>query len=221
MRFTSYDIRQLCVDPLGADPLPASECDLKKVPNTFWALYGRAPADEKGRCLIEHTWDESTYAGIRRVYQRLTGCDLPEQEQDYFDLPVDPPKARTEPDYLTAGFMAMGANDEFKRQQAAGGEFILQEGYLGYIDSVLTYGLMLDRVADYIDKHSGHPGCWCYEVAEVFGAKFGEQVLLDCDSSKSAEILLREIMLECGYDPELLEAAFKEAKSMPEFRAEG
>lgn len=211
MRFTSYDIRQLCVDPLGADPLPASECDLKKVPKpTFWALYGRAPADEKGRCLIEHTWDESTYAGIRRVYQRLTGCDLPEQEQDYFDLPVDPPKVRAEPDYLTAGFMAIGAHDEFKRQETAGSDFILQEGYLGYIDDVLKHGLMLDRVADYIDKHGEHPCCWCYEVAEEFGKKFGELVLLSADSAQAAKTLLREIMINCAYDGDMLVEAFKE-----------
>ena len=214
MKFISYEIRQMCIDPSGADPLPVSELRPEKVPKpTFWSLYGRAPADSDGRCLIENVWDAPSYIEIRRTYQRLTGCDLPEKEQDYFDLPVDPPKVRTEPDYLTAGFMAMGANDEFKRQQAAGGEFILQEGYLGYIDSVLKHGLFLDKVADYIDKHGEHPYCWCYEVAEVFGARFAEQVLLDCDSSKSAETLLREIMLEGGYDPELLEAAFKEAKN--------
>ena len=214
MKFISYEIRQACIDPSGVDVVPVSEMQPEKVPKpTFWSLYGRAPADSDGRCLIENVWDAPSYIEIRRTYQRLTGCDLPEKEQDYFDLPVDPPKVRTEPDYLTAGFMAMGANDEFKRQQAAGGEFILQEGYLGYIDSVLKHGLFLDKVADYIDKHGEHPGCWCYEVAEVFGARFAEQVLLECDSSKSAETLLREIMLEGGYDPELLEAAFNEAKN--------
>lgn len=214
MKFISYEIRQMCIDPLGADPLPVSEMRPEKVPKpTFWSLYGRAPADSGGRFLIENVWDSPIYLEIRRIYQRLTGCDLPEQEQDYFDLPVDPPKVRTEPDYLTAGFMAIGAHDEFKRQQASGNSYILSEGYLGYIDDVLKHGLMLDKVADYFDKHGEHPGVFCYEVAEVFGAKFAEQVLLDCDSSKSAEILLREIMLECGYDPELLEAAFKEAKN--------
>lgn len=214
MKFISYEIRQMCIDPSGADPLPVSEMRPEKVPKpTFWSLYGRAPADSDGRCLIENVWDAPTYAGIRRVYQRLTGCDLTETPQDHFDLPVDPPKVRPEPDYLTAGFLAIGAHDEFKRQQAAGGDFILQDGYLGYIDSVVKHCLFLGKVADYIDKHGEHPGCWCYEVAEEFGAKFGEQVLLNCDSSQSAEILLREIMIECGYDPDLLEAAFKEAKN--------
>lgn len=213
MKFISYEIRQVCVDPLGVDVVPVSEMQPEKVPKpTFWSLYGRSPADSDGRCLIENVWGAPSYIEIRRTYQRLTGCDLPEKEQDYFDLPADPPKVRTESDYLTAGFMAMGANDEFKRQQAAGGSFILQEGYLGYIDSVVQHGLFLDKVADYIDKHGEHPYCWCYEVAEVFGARFAEQVLLGCDNSKSAETLLREIMLEGGYDPELLEAAFKEAK---------
>lgn len=212
MKFISYEIRQMCIDPSGADPLPVSEMRPEKVPKpTFWSLYGRAPADSGGRFLIENVWDAPAYSEIRRTYQRLTGCDLPEKEQDYFDLPVDPPKVRTEPDYLTAGFMAMGANDEFKRQQAAGGDFILSEGYVGYVDSVVKYGLFLDKVADYADKHGEHPGCWCYEVAEVFGARFAEQVLLGCDSSKSAETLLREIMLEAGYDQTLLDAAFKEA----------
>lgn len=214
MKFISYEIRQMCIDPSGADPLPVSEMRPEKVPKpTFWSLYGRAPADSDGRCLIENVWDAPSYIEIRRTYQRLTGCDLPEKEQDYFDLPVDPPKVRTEPDYLTAGFMAIGAHDEFNRQQAAGGEFILQEGYLGYIDSVVKYGLFLDKVADYVDKHGEHTYCWCYEVAEVFGARFGEQVLLECDSSKSAETLLREVMLECGHGPDLLEVAFKEAEN--------
>lgn len=214
MKFISYEIRQVCIDPLGVDVVPVSEMQPEKVPKpTFWSLYGRAPADSDGRCLIENVWDAPSYIEIRRTYQRLTGCDLPEKEQDYFDLPVDPPKIRTEPDYLTAGFMAIGAHDEFKRQQAAGSDFILPEGYLGYVNDALKYALMPDKVADYIDKHGEHPGCWYYEVAEVFGAKFAEQVLLNCASSKSAEILLREIMLEGGYDPDLLEAAFKEAKN--------
>ena len=212
MKFISYEIRK--VADLGDHICTVDNCaaeDIKGEP--FWSLYGYAPKNADGFSLPETVWDKATYAGIRQLYQRLTGCDLPEQEQDYFDLPVDPPKVRTEPDYLTAGFMAMGANDEFKRQQAAGSDFILQEGYLGYIDSVVKHGLFLDKVADYIDKHGEHPGCWCYEVAEEFGAKFAEQVLLDCDSSKSAEILLREIMLECGYDEDMLVEAFKEAKN--------
>lgn len=214
MKFISYEIRQMCIDPLGADPLPVSEMRPEKVPKpTFWSLYGRAPADSGGRFLIENVWDAPVYSEIRRTYQRLTGCDLPEKEQDYFDLPVDPPKVRPEPDYLTAGFLAIGAHDEFKRQQAAGGDFILQDGYLGYIDSVVKHGLFLGKVADYIDKHGEHPGCWRYEVAEEFGAKFAEQVLLGCDSSKSAETLLGELGAEGGYDPELLEAAFNEAKN--------
>jgi len=214
MKFISYEIRQACIDPLGVDVVPVSEMQPEKVPKpTFWSLYGRAPADSDGRCLIENVWDAPSYLEIRRTYQRLTGCDLTETPQDHFDLPVDPPAKRTHADNLTLGFMAIGARDEFKRQTDAGGSFILQDGYLGYIDDVVKHGLFLDKVADYIDKHGEHPGCWCYEVAEEFGAKFAEQVLLNCDSSKSAEILLREIMLECGYDPELLETAFKEAKN--------
>lgn len=212
MKFISYEIR--LVADFGDCVCPVSYCDPNELPiEQFWSLYGRAPADEEGRCRIVQVWDKATYADIRNLYQRLTGCDLTETPQDHFDLPVDPPKVRTEPDYLTAGFMTIGAHDEFKRQQAAGNSYILSEGYLGYIDDVLKHGLMLDKVADYFDKHGEHPGVFCYEVAEVFGAKFAEQVLLDCDSSKSAEILLREIMLECGYDPELLEAVFKEAKN--------
>lgn len=213
MKFINYEIRQMCIDPSGADPLPVSEMRPERVPKpTFWALYSRAPADSDGRCLIENVWDALTFAEIRDLYQNLTGCALPEQEQDYFDLPVDPPKVRTEPDYLTAGFMAIGASAEFERQRAAGGGFILPEGYLGYIDSVLKHGLFLDKVADYVDKHGEHPYCWCYEVAEEFGKRFAEQVLLDCDSAEAAKILLREIMVEAGYDQTLLDAAFKEAR---------
>lgn len=208
MKFISYEIR--LVADFGDCVYPVSDYITNKTPiEQFWSLYGRTPADKKGRCLIGQVWNATTYADIRQLYQRLTGCDLPETEQDYFDLPVDPPKVRTEPDYLTAGFLAIGAHDEFKRQTAAGSSYILQDGYLGYIDSVVKHGLFLDKVADYIDKHGEHPGCWCYEVAEEFGAKFGEQVLLDCDSSKSAEILLREIMIECGYDEDMLVEAFK------------
>lgn len=212
MKFISYEIRQVCIDPLGVDVVPVSEMQPEKVPKpTFWSLYGRAPADSDGRCLIENVWDAPSYIEIRRTYQRLTGCDLPEKEQDYFDLPVDPPKVRTEPDYLTAGFMAIGAETEFNRQTAKGARFVLRGGYLGFIGDVLQHGLMLDKVADYIDKHGDHPVCWCYEVAEEFGGKFAEQVLLECDSSKSAETLLREIMVEAGYDQTLLDATFKEA----------
>lgn len=208
MKFVSYEIR--LVANFGGCVCPVSYCDPNKLPTEqFWSLYGRAPADEEGRCRIVQVWDKATYADIRQLYQRLTGCDLSETEQDYFDLPVDPPTKRTHADNLTLGFMAIGAHDEFKRQKAAGGDFILQDGYLGYIDDVLKHGLFLGKVADYIDKHGKHPGCWCYEVAEKFGAKFGEQVLLDCDSSKSAEILLREIMIECGYDEGMLVEAFK------------
>lgn len=212
MKFISYEIRQMCIDPSGADPLPVSEMRPEKVPKpTFWSLYGRAPADSGGRFLIENVWDAPSYIEIRRTYQRLTGCDLPEQEQDYFELPVDPPKVRTEPDYLTAGFMAIGAETEFKRQTAKGARFVLLGGYLGFIGDVLQHGLMLDKVADHIDKHGEHPVCWCYDVAEEFGGKFAEQVLLDCDSAEAAKILLREIMVEAGYDQTLLDAAFKEA----------
>lgn len=212
MKFISYEIRQMCIDPLGADPLPVSEMRPEKVPKpTFWSLYGRAPADSSSRFLIENVWDAPSYIEIRRTYQRLTGCDLPEQEQDYFDLPVDPPKVRTEPDYLTAGFMAIGAHDEFKRQQAAGGDFILQEGYLGYIDDVLKHGLFLDKVADYIDKHGEHPCCWCYEVAEEFGRQFGEKVLLGDGTAQEAKEVLYAIMIDCAYDEELLVEAFKGA----------
>lgn len=208
MKFISYEIR--LVANFGDCVCPVSYCDPNELPiEQFWSLYGRAPADEEGRCLIVQVWDKATYADIRNLYQRLTGCDLTETPQDHFDLPVDPPKVRAEPDYLTAGFMAIGAHDEFKRQTDAGSSFILRDGYLGYIDDVLKYGLMLDKVADYIDEHGEHPGCWCYEVAEEFGAKFAEQVLLNCDSSKSAEILLREIMIECGYDEDMLVEAFK------------
>lgn len=216
MKFTSYEIRQACIDPLGVDVVPVSEMQPEKVPKpTFWSLYGRAPADSDGRCLIENVWDAPSYTEIRRTYQRLTGCDLPEQEQDYFDLPVDPPAKRTEPDYLTAGFMAIGAETEFKRQTAEGAHFVLQGGYLGFIGDVLQHGLMLDKVADHIDKHGEHPGCWCYEVAEAFGGKFAEQVRLECDSAESAKILLREIMVEAGYDQTLLDAAFSAALGIP------
>lgn len=212
MKFISYEIRQMCIDPSGADVLPVSEMRPEKVPKpTFWSLHGRAPADSGGRFLIENVWDAPSYIEIRRTYQRLTGCDLPEQEQDYFELPVDPPKVRTEPDYLTAGFMAIGAEIELKRQTAKGAHFVLWGGYLGFIGDVLQHGLSLDKVADYIDKHGEHPVCWCYEVAEEFGGKFAEQVLLDCDSAEAAKILLREIMVEAGYDQTLLDAAFKEA----------
>ncbi len=213
MKFINYEIRQMCIDPSGADPLPVSEMRPERVPkSTFWSLYSRAPADSDGRCLIENVWDALTFAEIRDLYQNLTGCALPEQEQDYFDLPVDPPKVRTEPDYLTAGFMAIGAETEFKRQAAKGARFVLWGGYLGFIGDVLQHGLLLDKVADYIDKHGDHPVCWCYEVAEEFGRKFAEQVLLDCDSAEAAKILLREIMVEAGYDQTLLDAAFKEAR---------
>lgn len=112
MKFISYEIRK--VAPLvGGDICPVSDCSPADINGEeFWSLYGRAPADSDGRCLIENVWYAPSYIEIRRTYQRLTGCDLPEKEQDYFDLPVDPPKVRTEPDYLTAGFMAMGANFE-------------------------------------------------------------------------------------------------------------
>ncbi len=213
MKFTSYEIRKVVLLD-GDEVCPASDCNLDgnhTLP--FWSLYARHPVTN----LICNVWDAPTFAEIRDIYQNLTGCALPEQEQDYFDLPVDPPAKRTEPDGLTAGFMAIGAETEFRRQTAKGARFVLWGGHLGFIVDVLQHGLLLDKVADYIDKHGGHPGehhgCWCYEVAEVFGAKFAEQVLLDCDSSKSAEILLREIMLKRGYDPELLEAAFKKAKN--------
>lgn len=212
MKFISYEIRQMCIDPLGADPLPVSEMRPEKVPKpTFWSLYGRAPADSGGRFLIENVWDSPIYLEIRRIYQRLTGCDLPEQEQDYFDLPVDPPKVRTEPDYLTAGFMAIGAHDEFKRQQAAGNSYILSEGYLGYIDDVLKHGLFLDKVADYFDKHGEHPGVFCYEVAEEFGRQFGERTMLDEGTAQEAKEILYAIMINCAYDEELLVEAFKGA----------
>jgi hypothetical protein len=216
MKFISYEIRQACIDPLGVDVVPVSEMQPEKVPKpTFWSLYGRAPADSDGRCLIENVWDAPSYIEIRRTYQRLTGCDLPEQEQDYFGLPVDPPAKRTEPDYLTAGFMAIGADTEFRRQAAEGAYFVLQDGYLGFIGDVLQHGLLLDKVADHIDKHGEHPGCWCYDVAEAFGGKFAEQVLLGCDSAESAKILLREIMVEAGYDQTLLDAAFSAALGIP------
>ena len=75
MKFISYEIRQMCIDPLGADPLPVSEMRPEKVPKpTFWSLYGRAPADSGGRFLIENVWDAPVYSEIRRTYQRLTGA---------------------------------------------------------------------------------------------------------------------------------------------------
>lgn len=210
MKFISYEIR--LVADFGDCVCPVSDCNPNELPiEQFWSLYGRAPADEEGRCLIEHTWNAPTYADIRNLYQRLTGCDLTETPQDHFDLPVDPPKVRTEPDYLTAGFMAIGAHDEFKRQQAAGNSYILSEGYLGYIDDVLKHGLMLDKVADYFDKHGEHPGVFCYEVAEEFGRQFGERTMLGEGTAQEAKEVLYAIMIDCAYDEELLVEAFKGA----------
>ena len=207
MKFASYEIRKVVLLD-GDEVCPASDCNLAASHTLpFWSLYARHPITN----MVSNVWDAPTFAEIRALYQNLTGCDLPEQEQDYFDLPVDPPAKRTEPDCLTAGFMAIGAETEFKRQTAEGACFILLGGYLGFIGDVLQHGLMLDKVADHIDKHGEHPGCWCYEVAEEFGGKFAEQVLLGCDSAESAKILLREIMVEAGYDQTLLDAAFKEA----------
>lgn len=211
MKFTSYEIRKVTLTA-GDEVCPVSECNPESsTGQPFWSLYARHPITN----LIENVWDAPSYTEIRRTYQRLTGCDLPEQEQDYFDLPVDPPAKRTEPDYLTAGFMAIGAETEFKRQTAEGAHFVLQGGYLGFIGDVLQHGLMLDKVADYIDKHGEHPGCWCYEVAEAFGGKFVEQVRLECDSAESAKILLHEIMVAAGYDQTLLDAAFSAALGIP------
>lgn len=210
MKFISYEIRQACIDPLGVDVVPVSEMQPEKVPKpTFWSLYGRAPADSDGRCLIENVWDAPTYADIRNLYQRLTGCDLTETPQDHFDLPVDPPAKRTHADSLTLGFMAIGAHDEFKRQTAAGNSYILQDGYLGYIGDVTHYALMLDKVADYFDEHGTHPGVFAYEVAEEFGRQFGERTLLGEGTAQEAKEVLYAIMINCAYDEELLVEAFR------------
>lgn len=206
MKFISYEIRKVVLLD-GDEVCPVSECNPESTRQPFWSLYARHPITN----LVSNVWDAPTFAEIRALYQNLTGCDLPEQEQDYFNLPVDPPAKRTEPDYLTAGFMAIGAETEYKRQADEGSSFILQCGYTGFIDAVLQHGLMLDKVADHIDKHGEHPVCGCYEVAEEFGGKFAEQVLLECDSAESAKILLREIMVEAGYDQTLLAAAFEAA----------
>lgn len=218
MKFISYEIRKVAAVNFGAENevCTVDSCDPADIcGEPFWSLYGRAPANEIGHCLLDHVWDKPTFAEVRHLYQRLTGCDLPEQEQDYFDLPVDPPAKRTEPDCLTAGFMAIGAEIGFKRQTDKGAHFVLQGGYLGFIGDVLQHGLMLDKVADHFDKHGEHPVCWCYDVAEEFGGKFAEQVLLECDSAESAKILLHEIMVEAGYDQTLLAAAFSAALGIP------
>ena len=209
MKFISYEIRQACIDPLGVDVVPVSEMQPEKVPKpTFWSLYGRAPADSDGRCLIENVWDAPSYLEIRRTYQRLTGCDLTETPQDHFDLPVDPPKQRTQADDLTIAFITIGANDELTRQRKAG-NVVLQEGHLGYINDVIHYAMMLDKVADYFDEHGTHPGVFAYEVAEEFGRQFGEKVLLGGDTVQKAKELLYAIMIGCTYNEDMLVEAFK------------
>lgn len=208
MKFISYEIRQMCVDPLGADPLPVSEMRPEKVTKpTFWSLYGRAPADEDGRCLLENAWDAPSYSEIRCTYQRLTGCGLTETPQDHFGLPVDPPKQRTHADDLTIAFITIGANDELTRQRKAG-NVVLQEGHLGYINDVIHYALMLDKVADYFDEHGTHPGVFAYEVAEEFGRQFGEKVMLGDGTVQEAKEILYAIMIGCAYDEDMLVEAF-------------
>lgn len=211
MKFISYEIRQVCIDPLGVDVVPVSEMQPEKVPKpTFWSLYGRAPADSDGRCLIENVWDAPSYIEIRRTYQRLTGCDLTETPQDHYNLPVDPPpNQRTHADDLTIAFVTIGAHDEYRKQTAAGSVFGHPGGYLGYIGDVTYYALMLDKVADYFDEHGSHPGVFVYEVAEEFGSQFGEKVMLGEGTYQQAKELLYAIMIGCTYDEDMLVEAFK------------
>lgn len=208
MKFISYEIR--LVADFGGCVCPVSYCDPNKLPiEQFWSLYGRAPADEEGRCRIVQVWDKATYADIRQLYQRLTGCDLTETPQDHFDLPVDPPNQRTHADNLTIAFVTIGAHDEYRKQTAAGNVFDHPGGYLGYIGDVTHYALMLDKVADYFDEHGSHPGVFCYEVAEEFGSQFGEQSLLGEGTYQQAKELLYAVMIECAYDEDVLVEAFK------------
>lgn len=210
MKFVSYEIRQVCIDPLGVDVVPVSEMQPEKVPKpTFWSLYGRAPADSDRRCLIENVWDAPSYIEIRCTYQRLTGCDLTETPQDHYNLPVDPPpNQRTHADDLTVAFITIGAQEELDRQRKRS-DVRLDEGHLGYIADVIHYALMLDKIADYFDAHGQHPGVFAYEVAEEFGRQFGEQSLLGEGTYQQAKEILYAVMIGCTYDEDMLVEAFK------------
>lgn len=208
MKFINYEIRQ--VADFGEWIGPVSDCNTDKAPiEQFWSLYGRTPADEKGRCLIGQVWNATTYADIRNLYQRLTGCDLTETPQDHFDLPVNPPAKRTHADDLTIAFITVGAQEELCRQQKLG-DVRLDNGHLGYIDDVIRHAPLLDRVADYFDEHGTHPGVFAYKVAEEFGRQFGEKVLLDEGTAQQAKKTLYAIMIDCAYDEDMLVEAFEE-----------
>lgn len=207
-KFISYEIRQV-TQTLDGDICPLSECDIACTQGEpFWSLYGRTPANESSHSLIGAVFDEPTYAEIRRLYQRLTGCDLTETPQEHFNLPVDPPKQRAHADDLTIAFVTIGAQAELDRRQKDG-DVRLDNGHLGYIDDVIYYALMLDKVADYFDEHGTHPGVFAYEVAEEFGRQFGEKVLLDEGTAQEAKETLYAIMIDCDYNKRLLDEAFK------------
>lgn len=115
---------------------------------------------------------------------------------------------RTYADDLTIAFVTIGAHDELTRQRKLG-DVQLSTGHMGYINDVIHYALMLDKVADYFDEHGEHPYCFCYEVAEEFGRQFGEKVLLGGDTVQKAKEILYAIMIGCTYDEDMLVEAFK------------
>lgn len=138
---------------------------------------------------------------------------------------------RDHADTLTIAYVAMGARTTLEDESPNATRMDPDDwdGDMGFIGAAIEPAVFLDRVADYFDEREGHPGVWLYEVAEPFGEAFarallleklwaGEPNVIDPPDANPARIL-REVMVNAGYDESAVDAALKHADALGETHA--
>lgn len=86
---------------------------------------------------------------------------------------------RTHPDDLTIAYIAIGVEHALQAFHLENpfDEAVSGSGQLEVIDSVIRHALMLDTLADAVDREDGFIGVFLYEVAEPFGNAYTQGLI--------------------------------------------